>query len=539
MGVAGGLYHVVNHALFKAALFLGVGAVYFRTHSLDMYHLGGLWKKMPLTFLFTLIAAMGITGVPLLNGFVSKCLIHHAIVEAYEYRELFSLDIAEKIYIVTCGGTACSFIKLIGLVFLGKPKVEYGPEVTDAPPRMLVAMGALGAAIVTLGVFPQILLKGVFQPGLHTWGLHGDLLDHYLEHYFLSPADLMSVVIAFAIGATVFTVGMKYGLFHLKGPRYLSIDWWYRQIVHALLWFCRAVGSAYDGLRSGVAQALRGAGAEYALTVSGMTRRYRLLVATVLTGAPAARDQHFVQHAYVTLERERQDTVRLAVRRAVAEVRARDDMDEKDRAAYVQAVREIAGYIAQRLMDSRMGVLSDLVRAGELQAARVPFEAVKADLAGVRPEVMTSALDLAPRRMAGENVSREIAARVNGLLSTERFDVMLKAAVPEAVRAVGRVAEAGGAVRRVFPGRAELQTLRASGLSRFEHAAAWTAEMVRLTVDALTRERMDLITEAQLDRNTVLATRLRIQRYARDISLNVAVILGVLLVFIVALVVSG
>ncbi len=57
MGVAGGLYHVVNHALFKACLFLGVGAVYFRTHSLDMYHLGGLWKKMPLTFVFMCIAA--------------------------------------------------------------------------------------------------------------------------------------------------------------------------------------------------------------------------------------------------------------------------------------------------------------------------------------------------------------------------------------------------------------------------------------------------------------------------------------------------
>ena len=57
MGVAGGLYHVVNHALFKGALFLGVGAVVFRTGELNMYKLGGLWRKMPLTFVLTLIAA--------------------------------------------------------------------------------------------------------------------------------------------------------------------------------------------------------------------------------------------------------------------------------------------------------------------------------------------------------------------------------------------------------------------------------------------------------------------------------------------------
>jgi hypothetical protein len=190
-------------------------------------------------------------------------------------------------------------------------------------------------------------------------------------------------------------------------------------------------------------------------------------------------------------------------------------------------------------MDSRMGVLSDLVRTGELQTARVPFEAVKADLAGVRPEVMNCALELAPARMAGENVSRHIAACVNSLLSAERFDAMLKAAVPETARAAGRVVEVGGAMRHILPGRAELHTLQAGGLSRLEHAAAWAVEMVRLTVDALTRERTDLLTEAQLDENTVLATRLRIQRYARDIGLNVAVLLGVLLVLIGVLVFWG
>jgi formate hydrogenlyase subunit 3/multisubunit Na+/H+ antiporter MnhD subunit len=85
MGLAGALYHIVNHALFKSLLFLTVGSVYFRTHELDMYKLGGLWRKMPLTCVAMFIAVCGISGIPGFNGFASKTLLHHAIWEAYEH----------------------------------------------------------------------------------------------------------------------------------------------------------------------------------------------------------------------------------------------------------------------------------------------------------------------------------------------------------------------------------------------------------------------------------------------------------------------
>jgi len=153
MGYAGGLYHIVNHALFKACLFLGVGAVYFRTHELNMYKLGGLWKKMPWTFLFTLIAACGITGIPLFNGFVSKTLIHHGLVESVDHAahaahaahalvpawHASALSVAEKIFVITCGGTAASFIKLIVFVFLGNLRATLIPVV--AIPVSLIAIG--------------------------------------------------------------------------------------------------------------------------------------------------------------------------------------------------------------------------------------------------------------------------------------------------------------------------------------------------------------------------------------------------------------
>jgi len=510
MGVAGGLYHVVNHALFKACLFLGVGAVYYRTHSLDLYHTGGLWKKMPVTFVFMCIAAAGITGVPLFNGFVSKCLIHHAIVEAWEYQGLASLGIAEKIYIVTCGGTACSFIKLIGLMFLGKPKMEYGPEVTDAPPRMLLGMGLLATFIVALGWFPQILIKGVFQPGLHTWGLHSDILDHYLQHSFLSGPDLMSVVTAFALGFAFFFVGMRFHLFHLHAPQYFSIDWWYRQSAHALVAACGGV--------------------------EWIDRQRRLVVSTLLTGAPGARDQRLIQKAYIILERERQDTVRAAVMRATAHLRSAQSPDEPVDQAQIDAVREIAGYMAGRLMHERMGVLSDLMRTGGLDSAVSVLMASGKELARVRTPITRAALDLAPRRMRGETVSREIGAAINTALSDERFDLMVAPRTSVSRVVLGRTAGTLDAARHSLPSRERLADVSASGLTRLEQFAAWSIEMLRLAVDALTRERSQWLPEGRFQNDTVVQTRLGIQRYARDIGLNVGVFFVVLLIFVAAMV---
>ncbi len=94
----------------------------------------------------------------------------------------------------------------------------------------------------------------------------------------------------------------------------------------------------------------------------------------MLTGAPGARDQHFIGHAYVVLERERQDSVRLAVLAALEQSRSAGEAVAPADVALIDSVRDIAGYIAQRLMNERMGVLSDLARAGRLQSAQAAFD---------------------------------------------------------------------------------------------------------------------------------------------------------------------
>ncbi len=533
MGIGGALYHVVNHAIFKGALFLGVGAVFFRTAELDMYKLGGLWKRMPLTFLFTLIAAFGITGVPLFNGFVSKCMIHHAIVEAGELHELASLAVAEWIFIITCGGTACSFIKLIGFVFLGRPKQEYGPDVREAPPRMLAGMGLLASAIVVLGVAPQLLLRGVFAPGLESWGLHATLLEEYLETMYLSAADLQSLVIPFVLGALIFVVGRRFGLFHLHAPKWFGVDYWYTKAAHGVISGSAFVDDWYELVRRSVSQWLRRTRVRYRHEWRRMDRARRLFVTTLLTGAPGPRDQRFVQHAYVVLERERQATVRHAVEAITADIAARG-LAPAEADALVDAGRQVALHMASRVFTERMGVISDVVRYGCAEEICAGFDGVVSGLAASRAAVAETVLQVAPLRVAGRDVNREISAGVNRLIGAERFDVLLADLLPRGGLRPAVVGSGSPA-----SSRAALQLYRTEGLSRLERLARWISEISRLVVESVTQERANWAFEDRFDEASVVGTRMAIQRYARDMSFNVAVIFVVMLAFLGALAMRG
>src|SRR5690554_5085829 len=121
-GLIGGVYHMLNHSVFKALLFLTAGSVYLYAHHLNLYKLGGMARLLPLTFAFALVAALGITGFPGLNGFASKTIIHHGLLSAVE--ALPRLAWTEKVFMVVSAGTVCSFIKFILLIFTGKPKEQ-------------------------------------------------------------------------------------------------------------------------------------------------------------------------------------------------------------------------------------------------------------------------------------------------------------------------------------------------------------------------------------------------------------------------------
>ncbi len=537
MGTAGGLFHAVNHALFKSALFLGVGAVIYRTGQGDMYRLGGLWRRMPWTFAFMLVAAAGITGVPLFNGFVSKCLIHHALEQAYDVQRLASLDIAEKIYVATCGGTACSFIKLIGLVFLGKPEHEYGPEVTDPPPRMLAALALLAAAIVALGVRPGLLLNGVFEPGLRAWALPTQRIAYYLDVYFLSPADLMSVVVAFAIGATVYVVGMRFSLFHIHAPAWVGVGYWYHASARGFLACSAWVGDSYDAYLEAVSRFLRN-------TLIGARSMWRMierdidhLAVIVATGMPGIKGRHFVRTAHAALDKEREATVRYAVTKAHAWLQSREDFDARRSHDTLEAVRDIAAYMTRRQHGQRTRTLAEMVRSGEAEAARRAFEHVMHEIRAYRSGVAHTAIELAEQRMSGLDVIDQISEAAERLSREEGFDRRLRTPLEhERPTRVALHDSLGADAERVTD---TVGRWRARWFGHAERAVRRSIEITRLVVESATEEHSRWAIPQQVDPRTVLKMRRRIQRYARDTSLGVAAIVLFFLVVVVSVLVGS
>lgn len=153
LGLAGALFHMVNNAIYKSCLFLGIGNVEKRTGESDLDNLSGMAKFMPLTFISMLIAALSISGIPPLNGFVSKWMVYQGMVDFINTSEGFPMkSLGSGVLIlglIGSGLTLASFIKVISGVFLGraKKKVKEVGALLYGPPLFLSLL------CIILGVF--------------------------------------------------------------------------------------------------------------------------------------------------------------------------------------------------------------------------------------------------------------------------------------------------------------------------------------------------------------------------------------------------
>jgi len=216
MGLAGGVYHIVNHSMFKSLLFLGIGAVYYSTHLLDLSRLGGLWRKMPVTCALTCIGGLGIMGIPLFNGFASKTLLHHAVVEALGVGGgwMRAVDI---IFMVAAGGTVCYVAKLLILTFFGHRRTEDPHRIKEVPWPMRLGMGGLAVGVALFGIFPGLVIDRIVVPSLRVFT---DLDPHSLHHLeqikIFTPANVLAILPALAIGTGIFVVATRWDLFRLS-----------------------------------------------------------------------------------------------------------------------------------------------------------------------------------------------------------------------------------------------------------------------------------------------------------------------------------
>lgn len=226
MGVAGATYHVFNHAFFKSTLFLAAGAIVYLTGELDMRKLGGLRHKLPFTSIVVLIASLGIVGMPLFNGYASKTLLHHAIVEAYEHHHLYSLFIAEKIFTLTSAGTVCYFLKFIYFTFW-RPAPDSLGEIKTEPLMMKIGMGGLALSMILIGVAPYFVLHNLVGPTLNAFVLDSYLVNYLLNINLFIIGDLAAVALALGLGAAFFYLFRKIGFFNITGmPHWLGMEYY-------------------------------------------------------------------------------------------------------------------------------------------------------------------------------------------------------------------------------------------------------------------------------------------------------------------------
>ncbi len=151
LGFYGGMFHIINHTIFKGLLFLIVAGVVFRTGTDNLDELGGLIKRMPLSFVGMLIAIIAVAGVPPMNGFVSKWMIYSSLFNSGEYLALIFMLVSSTV----------SFLyvyRLIHGIFLGQIQEKH-LKVKELPLSMLLPVIILALGTMFLGSYPGYALK--------------------------------------------------------------------------------------------------------------------------------------------------------------------------------------------------------------------------------------------------------------------------------------------------------------------------------------------------------------------------------------------
>ncbi len=152
LGIYGGLFHLMNHTIVKALLFLCAGSILYATGKRRMSELGGLARRMPITAFCFIVGALAIGGIPPLNAFMSKFTLFTAAAER-------GLLWAAVIAIFTGLLTIACFVRAAYLIFWGEPRAELAPASDpdpEVPGGMLAAMIILTLLTILLGVYPAL-----------------------------------------------------------------------------------------------------------------------------------------------------------------------------------------------------------------------------------------------------------------------------------------------------------------------------------------------------------------------------------------------
>jgi len=207
LALNGAVSHAFAHILYKALLFMSMGAVLYRVGTCNGSELGGLYKSMPITTGMCIVGAASISGFPLFSGFVTKSMILTAAAEEHHILTWFVLLFA------SAGVFHHSGIKIPFFAFFAH---DSGKRCAEAPPNMLIAMGIAAFLCIGIGVYPDPLYA---------------LLPYPVEYVSYTTTHVITMLQLLMFSALAFAVLQRTGLYppELRST-VLDFDWVYRRL---------------------------------------------------------------------------------------------------------------------------------------------------------------------------------------------------------------------------------------------------------------------------------------------------------------------
>ena len=269
LAVRGSLLHMVNHSLIKLVLFMAAGVIFMNIHKLNLNDIRGFGHGKPLLNYIFLMGALGIGGIPLWNGYISKTLIHESIVEYIEiFREngvgVFSYNAMrsiEVLFLISGGLTIAYMTKLYAAIFIEKNADTSVQEQFDALKGKYMnkvsafALTVSATLLPIMGFMPHIVMDGLADAGESFMQVHGQVES---VAYF-SFENLRGAVISLIIGVFVYFAIVR--LWMIKNSRYVNRwyryfdleDYFYRPVLLKAIPFtfgviCRVLDSLVDSM---------------------------------------------------------------------------------------------------------------------------------------------------------------------------------------------------------------------------------------------------------------------------------------------------
>lgn len=231
LGLIAALYHCLNHAIFKSLLFMGAGAIHQHSHERNLERMGGLIRRMPYTAFFFLIGSVSIAALPPFNGFVSEWLTFQAALQASALESgvlRAVIPIAAASLALAGALAAACFVKVFGVVFLGRARTRHVRHAHDPSWGMRAGQAWLAVLCLVLGILPTFVVQfvNVIPERLLGSGLPGAASRGWL---WLTPvsAEVASYGAPMVLAGLAMAWGIGYWLLHPRGRRVIrrAIPW--------------------------------------------------------------------------------------------------------------------------------------------------------------------------------------------------------------------------------------------------------------------------------------------------------------------------